>query len=104
MTNREKMIKYLAKVEEVNDQLEVLAPVIQREAERRFGRKIQAARSTQERENLRQYYTVQVGRENIWKQTYLSNRDLYIRLTTMYASVALVQQTGPPPTKRSSDV
>lgn len=93
MNNREKMIKYVAKVEEVMELLDALAPVIQREVDRRFGRKLRAARDDQERRNLRLLYTKQVGAENIWKQTYMGDRDLYIRLATMYGIAALVEQT-----------
>lgn len=92
MTNREDTLKYIAKVKEVTRLLTNLAPVIDREVDRRFGRKIQAARSTQEQDNLRRYYTVQVGRENIWKQTYLGDRDLYIRLATMHGIAALIEE------------
>lgn len=92
MDHKERMRDNLAQVERMTRKLELLAPVIQREVQRRFGRKILSARTDQERDNLTQFYTKQVGGENIWKQTYLGDRDLYIKLATMHGIAALVEQ------------
>lgn len=94
MTDAEQMRHYQYLAERATRQLETLAPVIANEVERRFGHKIFKAKREQERENLRQYYTMLVSRENIWRQTYLSDRDLYIRLATMYGIAALVNRTS----------
>lgn len=94
MTHKDKMYKYLAKVEEVTEQLKSLTPVIWREVDRRYGRKIQAAKTEQERNNLRQFHYNEVGKENIWKQMYLDDRFLYISLATMHGIAALVEQTS----------
>lgn len=93
MDHKERMRDNLAQVERMTRKLETLAPVIVREVEKRFGRRIANAKTNQERDNLRQFYTVQVGGENIWKRTYLNDRDLHIRLATMHGIAALVEQT-----------
>lgn len=97
MTDREEMLKYMAKVEVTTQQLESLAPIIAKEVEDQYGQKLRRASSAQERENLRRYFTIKVGRENIWKQTYLSDRDLYIRLATMHGIAALVEEAETTP-------
>lgn len=92
MDHAEQMRQYLDQVDMVTYQLAALAPVIEREVESQFGVKIRRAKTNQERENLRQFYRVQLGKENIWKQKHLSDRDLYIRLATMHGIAALVEQ------------
>ena len=94
MDHAERMRDYLAQVERFTRKLESLAPVIAREVESQFGHKLLRAKSQQERDNLRKFYTIQVGRENVWKQSYISDRDLYIRLATMHGIAALVEQTS----------
>ena len=94
MDHAEEMRKYQKKVDQETSKLEALAPVIAREVERQYGHKLHRVKSAQERENLRRYYTIKVGRENIWKQTYIGDRDLYIRLATMHGIAALVEQTS----------
>lgn len=94
MTNAELMRNCMFLVEQTTKKLDALVPIIANEVERRFGHKIARAGTEQERNNLRHFYTVQIGRENIWKQTYLSDRDLYLKLATMYGIAALVNQTS----------
>jgi hypothetical protein len=86
------MLDYLALAEDAMNKIRALAPVIAKELDRRHGRKIQTARTQQERDNLRQHYTVALNKENVWHNKYAGDRDLFISLATMYGIAALVEE------------
>lgn len=95
MTHVQKMRDYIALAESAMNKLRALTPVIQREMERRYGQKLKRARTKQEEDNLRRYYTREVSKENMWRQDYADDRDLYIRLATMYGIAAQVEAEQP---------
>jgi hypothetical protein len=92
MNHQQKMAEYLDLVARTQEHLDAIKLVIRREVMRRYGRKILAARTKQEQDNLREHFTVAVTKENIWHRSYKGDRDFYISMATMHGIAALVER------------
>lgn len=92
MTNKQQMQAYMSKAAAAQKRIDDINIVVLAEVSRRYGNKIQRARTNQERDNLQEFYRQQVAAENIWLTNAKGDRGLYIQLAQMHGIAAMLDE------------